>query len=254
MPVVLKGKKDTDSEGNDLPQYVDTRDIPAEVIKYLQEIGQMSIISEGLTKEQVQKLTTVVKMYTLGTGATVIQTCSTRCPSYDRCPLAIINKEPRGEICPIESQLYFQLLEDYKRAVAQKISSIESIKDIEQDPIILSLISQAVEIEIFQLRVNALIATAGLVSDVPVLASDNGVEYILQESAASRMKRDLNNRKDKVLRQLLATPEMVQKVRSLSKTTTVTDQKRIVMSRAHQILEQGGQDEPDDEKDDLKKL
>lgn len=213
--------------------------IPPEIVKYLQDIGQLAVLSEGLTQDQVTQLSNVIKMYSLGIGATVIQTCSIKCPSYDRCPLAIIGRAPIREICPIESQLYFQLLDDYKKAVAQKISSIESIKDIESDPIILSLISQAVEIEIFQLRVNALIATAGLVNDVPVLATDNGIEYVLQETAASKMKRDLNSRKDKVLRQLLATPEMVQKVRSLGKTGPVTDQKREAMLRAKELLHSG---------------
>jgi hypothetical protein len=241
-------KSDTEKEpktgsGRDL---VLREHIPAEVVKYLQDIDQLGVLAEGLSKDQLIKLENVVKVYSLGAAATVIQTCNTSCTSFSRCPLAVIDRAPIGKICPIETQLYTQLLEDYKRAVAQKIASIESIKEIESDPIILSLISQAVEIDIFQLRVNAQIATAGLVNDVPVLASDNGIEYVLQETAASKMKRDLNARKDKVLRQLLATPEMVQKVKSLSKINTITDQKRLAMNRANEILHSGEIDQDDD--------
>lgn len=233
MPIVKKKDSPAVDETRDI---VPAEDVPPEVFKYLYDIGQHSIVSSGLTKDQVRRLTNVVKMHNMGTGATIIQTCSTRCTSYDRCPLAIVDRAPIGDICPIETNLYQTLLEDYKRAVAQKISSIESIKDIEQDPIILSLISQAIEIEIMHLRVNGQITITGLTTDVPVLAVDDRVEYVQQESAASRMKRDFNNRKDKVLRQLLATPEMVQKVRSLKGNNTISDQKRQVMDRAKEIM------------------
>jgi hypothetical protein len=243
----------SESAGRDI---VPREQIPADIVKYLQEIDQLSVLSEGLSKDQLLKLSNVVKVYSMGAAATVIQTCNVNCTSFSRCPLAVIDRAPIGSICPIESQLYSQLLEDYKRAVAQKIASIESIKEIESDPIILSLISQAVEIDIFQLRVNAQIATAGLVVDVPVLASDDGIQYVLQETAASKMKRDLNARKDKVLRQLLATPEMVQKVKSLSKTNTITDQKRLAMDRANEILHSGEIElsDPDDDKETLKSI
>lgn len=239
-------KEDTEKETQEA-NLIPKNQVPMDVVRYLKSINQEHVLEEGITEHQLKKLKNVMQLYSLGAGATVIQTCSVKCTSYSRCPLAIINKAPIGSPCPIEIQLYSQLLEGYKKAVAQKIATIESITDIENDPIVLSLITQAVEIDIFQLRTNAQIAEAGLVEAVPVLASENGVEYALQETAASKIKRELNNRKDKVLRQLLATPEMVQKVKNQGNQNTMPDQKREILMKAVTMLR--SKEEEEREKD-----
>ncbi len=208
-----------------------------EVLNYLEKIGSTDVLDKGLTVDQYKRLKDTIKINSLGIGANIIRTCQDTCESWSRCPLAIINKAPLGHMCPVELELYEKLVIDYRDAAAHKIQGIKSMEDIEKDPVILSLISQIVEIEIMSFRANAMIATIGLTMMVPVFATEGGTEYAIQESVASRVKRELNNRRDKILRQLLATPEMVQRIKTLQKPQGISEQKRQILDRAKQVFE-----------------
>lgn len=210
-------------------------DIDPLVVNYLKNINSEEVLDKGLTPDQYRRLKDTIRINSMGIGSNIIRTCQDTCESWDRCPLAIIRRAPLGMACPVEIDLYERLMTDYKDAAAHKIQGIKSIEDIEKDPVILSLISQVVEIEIMSFRANALIATVGLTMMVPVFATDTGTEYAIQESVASRVKTNLNSRRDKILRQLLATPEMVQRVKSLQKTQTISEQKKDILEQAKRI-------------------
>lgn len=205
------------------------------VIEYLKGINSLEVLEKGLTVEQYAKLKDTIKINSMGIGSNIIRTCQDTCESWNRCPLAIIRKAPLGRACPVEIDLYERLITDYKDAVTHKIHSIKSVEDVEKDPVILSLISQVVEIEIMSFRANALIADVGLTMSVPVFATEHGTEFAIQESVASRVKRELNSRRDKILRQLLATPEMVQRIKSLQRVPTITEQKKSILDQAKKI-------------------
>jgi hypothetical protein len=211
------------------------KDVDPLVINYLKNINSEEVLDKGLTPDQYRRLKDTIRINSMGIGSNIIRTCQDTCESWDRCPLAIIRKAPLGMACPVEIDLYERLMTDYKDAAAHKIQGIKSMEDIEKDPVILSLISQVVEIEIMSFRANALIATVGLTMMVPVFATDTGTEYAIQESVASKVKTNLNSRRDKILRQLLATPEMVQRVKSLQKPQTITEQKKDILDQARRI-------------------
>lgn len=205
------------------------------VVQYLRGINSLEVLEKGLTIEQYARLKDTIKINSMGIGSNIIRTCQDTCESWSRCPLAIIRKAPLGRACPVEIDLYERLITDYKDAVTHKIHTVKSVEDIERDPVILSLISQVVEIEIMSFRANALIADVGLTMSVPVFATEHGTEFAVQESVASRVKRELNNRRDKILRQLLATPEMVQRIKNLQRAPTITEQKKGILDQARKM-------------------
>ena len=208
--------------------------IPEAVIKYLEKAGQSQII-DTITEKDLEKLKDSIELMELGPSASIIRVCSVDCESYDRCPLAIINAAPIGKTCPIEKDLYKKFMHDIKEAVSEKLQDLEGIEDVENDAIIMTLISQLVEIEIMNMRANAIIASAGIVDTVPSLSSEFGVEYKLEEHVASKIKRDINNRKDKILRQLIASPEMAQKVGRARGKDKEEDRRRWALERAREI-------------------
>jgi hypothetical protein len=231
---IVEDYRDSEKDPKDT-SLITLQNADQEVIKYLAGINSLEVLEKGLTPDQYARLKDTIKINSMGIGSNIIRTCQDTCESWNRCPLAIIRKAPLGRACPVEIDLYERLVTDYKDAVTQKIHTIKSIEDIEKDPVILSLISQVVEIEIMSFRANALIADVGLTMLVPAFATETGTEFVVQESVASRDKRELNNRRDKILRQLLATPEMVQRIKNLQRVPTITEQKKNILDQAKKI-------------------
>jgi len=131
--------------------------------------------------------------------------------------------------CPIELDLYEKHTAAYKEAVAARVEYFGTEIDIESDHIVKTLIAELVEADIIELRANAMIATIGIVEEVPAIVSEEGVEYRLDEATALKIKREQKKRRDINFRQLLATPEMVQ--RSKAKAATAEPNQRIEETR-----------------------
>lgn len=227
--------------------------VPKRIADFLVKIGQEEVL-ERMSEADLERLKESVELLELGPSASIIRVCSVNCESYNRCPLAVIKAAPLGKTCPIERDLYKKFMIEIKEAVSAKLQGLDGVEDVENDAIIMTLISQLVEIEILNMRANALIASAGIVDNVPALSTEMGVEYKLEEHVASKIKRDINNRKDKILRQLIASPEMAQKVGKYRKTEKDAERKRQALERAREIEAKIVSEGKYITKDDVRKL
>lgn len=192
-----------------------------------------------LTPNELNKLDQLIKRSNLGIQAGVIQTCSRDCESHDSCPLAILKRAPYGNICPVEVDLYNRHFDEYKEAVKSRIKATRGDNDaeeIEHDRIMLTLIGELVEADILEMRANAMIATEGIVENVPVFATDAGPEFRLDEHTALRIKEKIKKRRDVNFRQLLATPEMVARSRISAKSETDSERISKTRQRAHELI------------------
>lgn len=238
--------KSKSSSGKDL---IKKSDIPQEVIDYAEEHYGSSEFLLELSEKDIKKIHDGMKRFSMGVQAGVIQTCSTNCESYDKCPLVLMNKMPRGELCPIELNLYESRTREYREAVFQRIQNqdgIETIDDVTKDRITSTLIAELVEADIMELRANAMIADAGITEMVPALATEHGIEWRRDESVALRIKERFKKRRDMLLRQLLATPEMIQKTKQVRLETAGEDRVTRVRKKVNQIIETSGKVEEDE--------
>lgn len=228
-------KKTEREELTDSKQVVPSSKVPAEVVEFLKQTGQEDVLVSGLTKEKIDSLRDAIRVFRLGPGASIIQTCSDKCPSIKRCPLALVDRAPKGRLCPIELDLFEKYLREYKITIVETMKGFESTKDVENNPIISSMISDLVQLEILQMRSDAIIADAGLIEMVPSIATEFGVEYKPEEHTALRIKERIGNRKDRLLKQLMATPEMHQKIKKYEPDQEEQIRKRKALQRAREL-------------------
>lgn len=211
MPISkLPKKKETTSS------LVNIKDIPSELVKYvIHTLKDPNFFkNNSLTKQQVDLLFQSMKRASMGIQAGIIQTCNSDCESHSKCPLVILNRAPYENLCPIETEIFEKRFLSYKSAVKTRLKALrgdEDAGDVDEDQILLTIIGELVEADIIEMRANALIAEEGLVEQVPVLASNEGPEYRMDETVALKIKERMKNRRERNFRALLATPEMIAK-------------------------------------------
>lgn len=148
----------------------------------------------------------------------IAQVCGPNCTSIDLCPYDAIGKAPVGDRCPVEYNLAMLLLEEYLKAISERLGT--TTDELRNDMIVYNMIMGIVEADIVNYRLNGLIASTGLTQEDPtIIDSEVGtVYYKTEESVAMRIKERVNKRKDTLFEQLIATPEMEAKYRN-RKTT-----------------------------------
>jgi len=239
--LIEKGKSNINETINSSESLVLREQVPIEIVKYLEGIDSVDILNNGINKLTLKKLQDAIDRKELGPGSNILQKCSTSCNSYERCPLAIIKRAPNGFDCPIEKELYKTLLIKYKQAVIEKIKTIEGIEDIDDDPIIHSLIQQVVEGDILYYRNNELISQMGLIEETPSMISADGVVYYSnQESTPLKIRDNILKLRERALKQLLATPEMTQRIKKRrGESSNQTDRENEIMDKISEIINKG---------------
>ena len=123
--------------------------------------------------------------------------------------------------CPVELNLAKMLTKEYIIAVSERLQ--KDLKDLNEDIIYHNLIKGLVESDIVENRLNSSIANNGLISEEPAAINQQTGEvyYKDEESVYLRIKDKVLSRKDKLYRQLLATPEMIAKYKNKSESDKI---------------------------------
>jgi len=147
--------------------------------------------------------------------------------------------------CPIELDLYETSVFEYREAIFQRVrkqEGIDTIDDIAKDRVMSGMIAELTEAELIEFRANAMIATLGIVTEVPVLSATefSEVEYRIDESVSLKIKRDMKRRRDGLLKQLLATPEMIEKTKGKSKGVDPLKRINDTRDRVREAIDRAG--------------
>jgi len=224
--------------GNTNTEVVPLSKIPKDVVAYVSDVlkDPEYFKNNDISASNIVKLQESMKRFTMGVQASIIQMCNSGCESHDRCPLVLLRRAPSGRTCPIEMDLYEKHTVAYKEAIESRIEYLGSGIDISSDQIIKTLIAELVEADILELRANAMVATAGIVENVPAIVSEMGVEYRLDEATALKIKREIKKRRDINLRQLLATPEMVQRSKNVKPSDSNNDRIESTRNKVKELM------------------
>lgn len=210
---------------------------PTDLAKYLEKNFNITDV-EGivLSKREIIELAKSVEKLALGIHATFIKTCTDNCEYIKKCPLAILRRHPKGSDCPIELDLYKKKYEEYKVATYDRLRSFDTSKEVEEDAITRLLICELVECDIIEFRCNQILAAEGITDEVPALATRESVEWRTEEHPAMRMKRETKRRRDVVMKQLIATPEMAQRLKNPKKDSSPMDRAEEARKKARAIM------------------
>ena len=195
-------------------ELIEHKDIPENVkTSIVQTYGEKFFLTTDCTIGQITKLARIIAHPRENITNTVAQVCSPDCAMTDMCPYDVAGKPPIGERCPIEIRTSREHYREYVIAVADRLNITE--EQIESDIVVHNIIWGIVESDMIELRLNGIIAEGGLLVEVPaVVNTETGQVYNKEEeSAAMRIKERIAKRRDQLLRQLLATPEMAAKYR-----------------------------------------
>lgn len=196
-------------------EIVEHENIPPEVRESIvQTYGEEYFLGREWTVGQITRLARIIARPRENMNNTVAQVCGDMCRMRDACPYDISGKPPVGERCPIELRTSREYYKEYVTAVADRLNITE--EQIESDIVVHNIIWGIVESDMIELRLNGIIAEDDMVVEVPAVVNQETGEvyYKKEESAAMRIKERVARRRDQLLRQLLATPEMAAKYRS----------------------------------------
>ena len=209
--------------------------IPLHIQEYILRTGGHSSELDNLTVKQIRDLDNVLRRIKLGIHSSTVQICGDKCPTKERCPLAILRKEPEGYECPLELDLFEEQTVFYTESIQRKLSiDIETLK---QDQIIMSLIGELVECDIQEYRMNTMLAKEGMLDDVPTLSIEGGYVTRPEEHQAMKIKREIKRRRDINLKQLIATPEMVQRLKAKKDNKSLIDKVTETRAKARLLAE-----------------
>ena len=177
------------------------------------DMGEEFFLSKDWTLGTLKKLNQAITHPRENITNTLAIICSIHCPLKDNCPFDIMGKAPTGERCPREKRLGDEIYAEYLNAVSTRLN-IDG-DDIKSDIIYHNLIAALVEVDIVRARLQSHIAHHGEVIDrVTAVNQETGEAYsVIEESPYMRMLERYEQKRDKLLRQLLATPEMAEKYR-----------------------------------------
>lgn len=207
----------------------------------IQTYGEEFFTSKEWTVGQITKLARIISYPRENMNNTVAQVCGPACTMKDACPYDIAGKPPIGERCPIEIRTSKEYYDEYVTAVADRLNITED--QIESDIVVHNIIWGIVESDMIELRLNGIIAENGMVVDVPAVVNQEtgDIYYKEEESAAMRIKERVARRRDQLLRQLLATPEMAAKYKRAGEQDNVARGAKLLdkLERAVSLLEKG---------------
>jgi hypothetical protein len=211
---------------------------PPSLAKYLEDnYGLEKVDDITLSRADLSRLAKAVSKLELGVHATFIKTCTDRCEYIKNCPLAILRRHPVGSDCPLELDLYKKKYNLYKTATYDRLRSFEGGKDIDEDEITRLLICELVECDVIEFRCNQILASEGITDEIPALATRESVEWRTEIHAAMRMKWDTKRRRDVVMKQLIATPEMVQRMKNPKKDSNPMDRANDARQKARLLMQ-----------------
>jgi len=152
-----------------------------------------------ITGEDEQVLAKQLKRLSRGAISEIPMRCMGEfCPMSDVCPLFERNQAPIGRPCPIEDYL----IDSWESQL--KHSLVVDNSDFTQ----LNLLHDLVETYVLDRRMSAHIRQHGIIENVTVGISPDGIPITKMEpSAAYNVKMQQKKRKDQVLKQFVATKE-----------------------------------------------
>jgi hypothetical protein len=214
--------------------------IPKDVKESIIETyGEKFFVEREWSVGQVTKLARIISYPRENMNNTVAQICGASCTMKDACPYDIAGKPPAGERCPIELRTSREYYNEYVTAVADRLNITE--EQIESDIVVHNIIWGIVESDMIELRLNGVIAEDGMIIEVPAVVNQETGEvyYKEEESAAMRIKERVAKRRDQLLRQLLATPEMAAKYKRKGEQDNVARGAKLLdkLERAVSLLE-----------------
>ena len=164
-------------------------------------IGTLKRLSQSLTHPR-ENLTNTIAIV-----------CNAQCPLMDTCPYDIMGTAPVGERCPREKQLGKDIYNGYVESVSTRLNI--DADELKKDLVYHNLINALVEVDLVRARLQSHIAAKGeIVEVVTTTNQQTGEAYSTDvESPYVKMLDRYDAKRDRLLRQLLATPEMAEKYR-----------------------------------------
>ena len=165
--------------------------------------------------EDKKKLNNIYKNFKHGASFSSILLCpaNDKCPHYEICPFKDSDKfeEIKGKKCPFEYNKFVDIVKNMSNAYG-----IESV-----DYVAYQYILEYAELEIIDLRLSNYINKGKhafiMVQEFKAVTENGDVVFGDEISKAYEIKERIKNRKDKILKMLLMTPESKAKVKSKDK-------------------------------------
>ena len=182
------------------------------------DMGEEFFLSREWTMATLKKLHQSLTHPRENITNTLAIVCNASCPFKDTCPYDIMGQAPMGERCPREKRLAHDIYNGYIESVSTRLNIDEN--DLRKDLVYHNLINALVEVDLVRARLQSYIATEGEVVEVVTTTNQQtGEAYSsITESPYVRMLDRYDQKRDKLLRQLLATPEMAEKYRRKNST------------------------------------
>lgn len=193
---------------------IEPDEVPGEIRDaVIAEYGEEFFHEIEWTWRKVSKLRRAITHPRENLTNSIAQVCGPHCTIREGCPYDILGRPPVGLRCPIELRLADMLTADYITAVQERLNVDRH--ELVEDLIYFNLIRGLVETDVVENRLNGSLSANGFITEVPTVINEETGEvyYREEESVAMRIKARVEARKDKLYRQLLATPEMAAKYR-----------------------------------------
>lgn len=225
---LAKQKKETPVEqehnpSSGLPVTIDNNEPSHEDV--LREILEASSLE--VTEEEKSKMLARLAKTDYAIDSIVKLCNGSDCPHY-WCPFKAIHKYPNGKICPIERKIAEQWYVEYANVLDIAPGDVKLIQ--------MQQILTLIECELTDLRMKSRIQREGETRLVNAFGLRNGEVVENEEiSLAFDIKDKVNKRKDTILKQMLAYPEIRAKYKMADKNTGMTDS-RIIIAKAEEIL------------------
>lgn len=208
---------------DDPDQIVNHEQIPEKIrVSVIDGFGKDYFYNRQWTLAEVKRLNRVIVYPRENLTNSIAQICSPNCTIKDTCPYDILGEAPVSNRCPVELKLAKLLTDEYNHAVAERHKL--NVEDIETDIVYYNLIRGLVEADIVENRLNSALSRDGFTQDTPTAVNEETGEvfYKKEESVAVRIKDRVNQRKDKLYQQLIASPEMVAKYKIKSENDAMS--------------------------------
>jgi hypothetical protein len=197
--------------------------------------GEAFFTSQQWTVGRIHKLKQAITHPRENLVRTLAMICSPKCPVKDQCPMDIIGRPPVGERCPRELQMAHMLIREYLLSISERLEVDPS--ELESDITAYNMIVGVVESDIETMRLNSTIAEEGYIQENETGFNTETGQVLVShdESIAVRIKTRVEKRKNDLLKQLLATPEMEAKYRKREKNDVVARQAEVLEALAKKL-------------------
>ena len=214
-------------------------EIPTKVMAAIvTEYGEEYFLGKTWTLDTVRRLDRVLSRPRENLTNTLAMVCTgtDRCPFQDTCFYKTAGRIPIGDRCPIEIDRSMYLYDGYIIAISERLGV--GPDDLRNDTIYSNMVWELVECDMVKARVLSKMGNDGELGEtVAAIWQETGHAYTEEvESPLTRIAERYSARKEKILRSLIATPEMAARFMKKKANQDLHDKQVSLISELEAII------------------